>query len=94
MSLTSLVGLSLASAGEIGPQELRHNTSEVYSAYRQQTHQTLMSVLCEEKGGVVRVPVATLPILFTMPMPLQTRPNMVCLPSSQGVTASVMKNCA
>lgn len=28
-----------------------------------------------------------------MPMPPATRPKMVCLPSSQGVGARVMKNC-
>ena len=27
------------------------------------------------------------------PMPEQTRPKIVCLPSSHGVGASVMKNC-
>lgn len=29
----------------------------------------------------------------TTSMPLTTRPNTVCLPSSQGVAAVVMKNC-
>ena len=37
--------------------------------------------------------VCTLPILFTVCMPEYTRPKMVCLLSSHGVGASVMKNC-
>lgn len=35
----------------------------------------------------------TLPSCFTTPMPLQTRPKMVCFPSRWGWGASVIKNC-
>lgn len=34
-----------------------------------------------------------LPSRFTTLIPEHTRPKMVCLPSSQGVGANVMKNC-
>lgn len=36
--------------------------------------------------------VLTLPIRSMMPIPEDTRPKIVCLPSSQGVGARVMKN--
>jgi len=45
--------------------------------------------------NVVRAgaPVWILPKRCTVPMPLYTRPKIVCLPSSQGVGANVTKNC-
>lgn len=43
--------------------------------------------------GRSRASVCTFPSLLTTPMPEQTRPKIVCLPSSHGVGASVMKNC-
>ena len=42
--------------------------------------------------GLSSLSVLTKPSFFTTCMPLFTRPKMVCLPSNQGVGASVMKN--
>lgn len=42
--------------------------------------------------GLSSAPVFTNPILLTTPIPLVTRPKIVCFPSSHGVGASVMKN--
>ena len=43
--------------------------------------------------GLSSFPVCTEPMRSTTRMPSDTRPKMVCLPSSQGVGASVMKLC-
>ena len=42
--------------------------------------------------GLSSAPVLTNPILFTTPIPLVTRPKIVCFPSSHGVGANVIKN--
>ena len=54
-------------------------------------HHAPCEKLCE--GAKAATPVWMLPRRCTVPMPLYTRPKMVCLPSSQGVGASVRKNC-
>lgn len=44
-------------------------------------------------SGLSFLSVCTMPRRFITPIPVHTRPKMVCLPSSQGVGARVMKNC-
>ncbi len=94
--LTSLVGLSFASAWKgvavnpsKGPRKCGHAERNCQTPLAKYCH-PLTTVL----KLVTSVPVARFPILFTTPIPLHTRPKMACLPSSQGVTVSVMKNCA
>ena len=44
--------------------------------------------------GLSCASVWTFPSLLMTPMPEETRPKMVCFPSSHGVGANVMKNCS
>ena len=54
---------------------------------------TLQRMIFTSTVGRSLASVATDPMRFTTGIPPQTRPKMVCFPSSQGVGASVMKNC-
>lgn len=54
---------------------------------------TRVARILSSSTGLSSAPVGTSPMRFTIAMPFLTRPKMVCLPSSHGVGASVMKNC-
>ena len=53
---------------------------------------TLAFTILTSSTGLSSAPVLTNPILFTTPIPLVTRPKIVCFPSSHGVGANVIKN--
>ncbi|TGO21525.1 hypothetical protein BPAE_0215g00170 [Botrytis paeoniae] len=54
---------------------------------------TLPLKILTSSTGLSSAPVFTSPILFTVPIPLVTRPKIVCFPSNHGVGANVIKNC-
>lgn len=53
----------------------------------------MFRILISSSGLSLRGLVLTFSIANTTSVPFTTRPNTVCLPSSQGVGTVVMKNC-
>ncbi|OMH83046.1 hypothetical protein AX774_g3447 [Zancudomyces culisetae] len=88
----SLSDIFPGKGGGTGASEVSALPSNTESSPVDHQKKTTSSVKCGVQGGRSFESVATIPIRFTTCIPSHTLPNIVCLPSNQGVGARVMKN--